>query len=877
MRMNKILPVVLSLAISGAVVKWADWSKTPSLKLTSSNEEKEEGPESEEQNIRGAIESIYSMRMNEQTGTLDPKWMLDAVEQANSMQTISKRLNKKIIWEGLGPDNVGGRIRAFMISSKDRNIWFAGGVSGGLFRSTTYGQSWTPVNDMQENLNVTCIAQLPISGKIYYGTGEGGFTNLSGTRNGSPAFIGNGIYESKDKAGDVFTLIPTAKDARFHECNGMAASPTQDILYVASESGLFEFNYTSGSTPVITRLVGTAVREVKVDKNGTIWASSSTGAVYKKTVSGTLSTVNQGYNSGGRTAIAISPDDENVIYTLGAGANGKLVALYRTKDGGTTWEILMTGNSVTDIFGPNAQGWYDNVVSVVPGSQSKKVVLGGVDLATWDETNGYKQIGSTFGAPWNQQYVHADKHIIEWNMDTKPATCIVGCDGGLFSSKDLGTWTNINRGFTTLQLYNVAANYLGHVVGGAQDNGTQLINYSGNSFNGKLSQTALSIYGGDGFDVEFSKFNPKVVFASTYYGRVVRSSNQGQSMGTFWDERQAGTVQSDFNTTFCLWEKDAKESRLYLSKDQEVWAAINPTNFSDQVNWILVAKGLGGSRIIEMDYTPEGNHLFIAKAGSLWRVDGLNDADYSLTANPKATDVPSAITQKQLTVTGASGRVVTSVNVNMSNANHVVITLGGYGNTRFVMESMDALSDNPTWKDITGNLPSMPVYDAVIDTDDENRIVIGTDLGIWVTENGGTTWVEANEGMARVPVFEIRGYEWKPWMGMEMYIGTHGRGYFKSSTLLSSTKKVKRNEFALSAYPNPANEKATVSFQSSISGSAKVSVVSLDGRMVHNEHVNVTSGKNELVIQTEKYTSGYYFIKVVLPNGNSQSVKLLVK
>lgn len=876
MRMNKILPVVLSLAISGAVVTWADLVKTPSLKMLASNE-KEEGPESEEQDIRGAIESIYSMRMNEQTGTLDPQWMMDAVQKADAMQSVSKRLNKNIIWEGLGPDNVGGRIRAFLISKKDKNVWFAGGVSGGLFRSTTYGQSWAPVNDMQENLNVTCIAQLPVSGKVFYGTGEGGFTNLSGTRNGSPAFIGNGVYESKDQAGDDFSLIATAKDARFHQCNSMAASPTEDILYVASESGLFEFNYTSGSTPVITRLVGTAVREVKVDKKGTIWASSSNGAVYKKPVGAALATVNAGYNSGGRTAIGISPDDDNVVYTLGAGGNGKMVALYRTKDGGSTWEILVTGNTVTDIFGPNSQGWYDNAVSVVPGSNSKKAILGGVDLATWDEVNGYRQIASTFGAPWNQQYVHADKHLIEWNTDTKPATCIVGCDGGLFASKDLSVWTSINRGFTTLQLYNVAANYLGHVVGGAQDNGTQLINYSGNSVNGKLSQTALSIYGGDGFDVEFSKFNPKVVFASTYYGRVVRSSNQGQSMGTFWDDRQEGTVQSDFNTTFSLWEKNDKESRLYLSKDQEVWAAINPTNFSEQVNWILIAKGLGGSRIIEMDYTPDGNHLFVAKAGSLWRIDGLNDADYSLAANPKATDVPAAITQKQLTVTGASGRVVTSVNVNMNNANHVVITLGGYGNTRFVMESNDALSATPTWTDITGNLPSMPVYDAVIDPDDENRIVIGTDLGIWVTENGGTTWTEANQGMARVPVFEIRGYEWKPWMGMEMYIGTHGRGYFKSSTLLSSTKKVARNSFAVSAYPNPATDKATVSFQAVAAGNANITVIGLDGRTVYNKQINVTAGSNEAVINTENYTSGYYFVKVTLSNGSSQSVKLMVK
>jgi hypothetical protein len=131
--------------------------------------------------------------------------------------------------------------------------------------------------------------------------------------------------------------------------------------------------------------------------------------------------------------------------------------------------------------------------------------------------------------------------------------------------------------------------------------------------------------------------------------------------------------------------------------------------------------------------------------------------------------------------------------------------------------------------------------------------------------------------MARVPVFEIRGYEWKPWMGMEMYIGTHGRGYFKSSTLLSSTKKINRAQLVLNAYPNPATDKATLTFQAPKSGSASVSVIGLDGREVFNKQVAVNTGKNELIINTENYISGYYFVKVTLSNGTSQSVKLMVK
>ena len=140
----------------------------------------------EETSIEGAIRSMYSMRLNEATGTIEPEWFEEAVSQADAMR-LNRRANKPLKWEGMGPDNVGGRLRAFLIHKDSSNVWFAGSVSGGLFRSFTKGQSWTPVNDRQENLGVTCIAQNPVTGTIFYGTGEGGFVNLSGTRNGSPA------------------------------------------------------------------------------------------------------------------------------------------------------------------------------------------------------------------------------------------------------------------------------------------------------------------------------------------------------------------------------------------------------------------------------------------------------------------------------------------------------------------------------------------------------------------------------------------------------------------------------------------------------------------------------------------------------------------
>ena len=873
MIIKRFIPAAFGLLLTGSVYFGAQqWEKESQLTELNSSE-----TDSKEQGIHGALEYYSSLRMNEATQTLNPEWMQAAVAQADAMSSVTKRLNKKIEWTNMGPDNVGGRIRAFHRNTKKPNIWFAGGVSGGLFRSTSYGNSWAPINDQQENLNVTCIAQTP-DGKIYYGTGEGGFTNLAGTRNGSPAFLGGGVFASSNEEGTQFDVVLQAKDSRFQQCNSMVADPNANRIFVGTEVGLYEIDF-SGATPVVTRLAGGAIKEIKIDYNSTIWASTSSGAVYKKEANGSLATKNIGFNSGGRTAIAISPDDANYIYTLGSGSGanyGKLVALYRTTDGGENWEVLMEGNTVNDVFGPNSQGWYDNVISVVPGNKDE-VIFAGVTMARWDAVNGFREFGSTFGADWNTSYVHADKHLIDWDTTTSPATCVIGSDGGLYRSTNLSTWTPINRGFTTLQLYNVAANELGYVVGGSQDNGTQLINFKGNSVNGQESKTAFSIYGGDGFDAEFSKIDPNIVFMSTYYGTVARSNNCGQSSSTFFDDRQPGTVRTDFNTTFNLWEASETESRLYLAKNSEVWMAKNPTDFANPVEWYLIAKGLGSGRILEMDYTPDGNHLFIAKSGALYRVDGLNDAEFTLDANPVASVIADGITTVQMSNSGFSGRVVTSVNVNPTNPNHVILTLGGYGNTSYVLESTNALDANPTFSNITGNLPSMPVYDAVIDVDDANRIIIGTDLGIWATENGGTTWEEANEGMARVPVFEIRAYEWRPWEGMVMYIGTHGRGYYRSTSLKTSTTKIIKNSLKAKLTPNPVVSSTQINFESKVSGDAIYAIYNMNGKLISQKKFSANRGNNKILVNAANLKSGIYFIKVDLAGQYSSTLKMIKK
>jgi Secretion system C-terminal sorting domain len=863
MKLNKLILISSGVVLTAGMAILAETEVAGSRWSNPFAKAQKESGETEE--IQGALESIYSLRLNERTGTIEPEWFDAAVAQVNNR--VSSRGNT-LKWTNMGPDNVGGRIRAFLIHNhKDSgHVMFAGSVSGGLFRSRTNGQSWVPVVDPTSNLSITCIAQTP-DGTIYYGTGEGGFTNLGGTRNGSPAFPGNGVYKSTSTAGNAYTNL--ANTISWSVCNAMVAHPTENWLWVSNGNGIFR---TADGGANWTRISTGVFRDMVVDKDGFIWCTNSSGRVFKGNADGTAITVFNGITTGGRTSIAVSPQDPQYVYLLGSD-DRFLTGVWRTTNGGANWDLLVSKTEVTEIFG-TGQGYYDNCIAVDPLNKNR-VYLGGVDMAMWDTDNGFRQIASTFDAPWNASYVHADKHLITFNTRTNPPTMIVGSDGGLAFSTNRSVWTQMNRNFFSYQAYNVAANYLGHVAGGSQDNGTQLINFTGNAFNGEPSKNALEIYGGDGFDVEFSKFKPSTIFMSTYYGRIARTANNGQSNSTFWDKRLDGTSQTDFNTTFSLWEKDATTSRLFLAKDADVWCAVNPTDFSNPVEWFLIASGTGNTRIIEMDHTPDGNHVFVAKPGALWRIDSLNKATFSSTMYPGARDIPAGITKRNIMPAAASGRTVTSVNVDMANAAHVVITLGGYGNNTYVYETDNALDDVPTWKNITGDLPSIPVYDAVIDPDNANRIIIGTDFGIYMTVNGGSNWTEENTGMARVPVFEIRGYEFNPWEGMVMYIGTHGRGFFRCDNFLTNTKKVTKSQMGIQAYPNPARDQFNLSFTAAQAGKASIQVYNLRGEVVRTLNVQATTGNNVVEISTSDLNSGYYFAKVV-QGTSTASVKFAV-
>jgi len=178
-----------------------------------------------------------------------------------------------------------------------------------------------------------------------------------------------------------------------------------------------------------------------------------------------------------------------------------------------------------------------------------------------------------------------------------------------------------------------------------------------------------------------------------------------------------------------------------------------------------------------------------------------------------------------------SGRFITDLSCD-STGNNLVVTLANYGNTAYIFKATTAVDSlNPVFTDITSNLPKMPVYTSLCLYGGSSKLMIGTEMGIWGSDNGGTSWTELNMMNSdpttwhpRNAVYEIieknllannYGYG-DGYQGSIIYTGTHGRGIFRSTSLAqyfpTAASLIGKHTGIVTVYPNPAQNEVHMSY-----------------------------------------------------------------
>jgi hypothetical protein len=334
-----------------------------------------------------------------------------------------------------------------------------------------------------------------------------------------------------------------------------------------------------------------------------------------------------------------------------------------------------------------------------------------------------------------------------------------------------------------------------------------------------------------------------------------------------------------FNTPFRLWETKTNDSisELIMAARGAAWIAKDIYHDMSKVPMWYRLTNFNSSATC-MDISEDGNTALIGLInGVVLKIDGIRTTAIYDSANALVGNI-------SVTQVFSSSRVINGVSFSKTNKDKAVICLGNYGNADYVYLSTNFTSANPVFNPVQGNLPKFPVYDAQINMDDSTMILVGTEKGVNISHNflsGSPVYTAENAGMANIPVFMIRQYKnpspWYKFEGPRFFIGTHGRGFFTTTTFARVGVNGKNGkEFgALTIYPNPARSESTISFNAMAPGKAGIDIYDLQGKVVLHEVISTTSGRNNYGFYVDGLANGNY-ISVVTHDGTRETAKLVV-
>lgn len=326
-------------------------------------------------------------------------------------------------------------------------------------------------------------------------------------------------------------------------------------------------------------------------------------------------------------------------------------------------------------------------------------------------------------------------------------------------------------------------------------------------------------------------------------------------------------------------------------------------NVTSAPEWVHIGTLNDGETAKTMAVSEDGDMLLVGTTnGRLYRFSNLNAARDSATADVEDfyiagnIDRPNTSVIQKSTIANFPGRALTGIAIHPDNPDRVVFTLGNYGNQTYVYYSANATSASPNFVAKQGDLPRAPVYSASFNYQDPagTQVLLGTEYGVYVTDDisaGLPTYVAENTGMARVAVFDIKQqktirYDLKdPWFDVEgtFYIGTHGRGFFRSGTAEQPISIEENNigdvtapKEGLNIFPNPATTEVKVNLNLTNRSDIQISIRDLSGKLVKSIKLDrVAVDVNEVPLDVSRLKAGTYIVSLQI-NNTIKSGKLLI-
>ncbi|HEY0671258.1 MAG TPA: hypothetical protein VGD27_03275 [Longimicrobiales bacterium] len=645
------------------------------------------------------------------------------------------------LWESVGPTNIGGRVTSIVCDPKRPERLWIGAAGGGVWYSPDAGNTWTPQWHDQDVLTIGSLALDPIDPNIIYcGTGE---ANLS-----ADAYAGVGVYQSVDGGRTWHLLAEAGADVprrigaiavdpfdRQHICLGGVGFGEVGIgadlggLYVSRDGGVSwqrETFVTTGNYwchallfhPTKRGVAYAAITE-RGTRNG-IYRTINDGASWVQLSKGLPDTARTG-----RASLALCASRPNVLYAYirdeWSGSADRVLGVYRSNDNGNTWRDVSGRH-----FEREGQTSYNNTIVVHP-QDPNHVLCGGVDLhKTVDGGKTWRRVTRWNSERGRKNYAHADHHGLL--MPTAaPGRVYDVNDGGLDVSEDGGdNWANRSRGLAITMYYDLdVAHTDGRVFGGgAQDNGTLI------TTNGR-SDDHYELLGGDGGWIVWDPSDASRVYASYYNLNIFRfEGDDWKDVSPTDDEDEKSEVWMAYITI------DPKQPRTLFTASRRVWRTLNRGD-----SWRAVSPVLDGSAITAIEVAlADSRRIYVGtENGSVFRSD---DGGNSWTPNLASATLP--------------GYSITRLRTQPNNANVVYATIANFGHSH-VFRSRDGARN---WEDVDrGQLPNVPHNSITIPRAEPETLYVCNDAGVFVTYDGGASWLSLTRNLPRVMVIDLVHHE----------------------------------------------------------------------------------------------------------------------
>ncbi len=738
-----------------------------------------------------------------------PYFKADADAYINAINHVKEmkadKLNKQFLndvpWEFAGPVNIGGRIVDIEFNPQDPSIVYAASSTGGVFKSTDMGETWFPVFDDQSVLPIGDIAIDPVNSNIIYvGTGEanGGHNNLTG----------GGLFKSTD-AGSTWQFLgmektvsigriiidPTNTNILYMAAVGSYFAPNPERgIYKSTDAGenwsysLFVSDSTGGIDIVMdptnpSFLMAAMWERVRRPNSSHLYGPS--GGIYRTTDAGTtwnLLGASTGLPSSssqniGRIGLAISQSNPSTILALyndGAIYSG----LYKTTNYGDSWTNADPDYEISD--GVSNFSWYFGQVRIHPTNPNIFYVM---DVGFMRSTNG--------GANWDVSYqTHVDHHALAFNPND-PNYLLNGNDGGINISSNAGqSWSGpVELPNTQFYEINIDYNNPQKLYGGTQDNNTIRTN------TGNLDDWDR-ILGGDGMYVSVDFTNPNIIYAESQNGNLQKSTNGGLS---FFQARNGINSNEPTNWSTPVIMSPHNSRVLYYGTDR-IYRTTNGA-----ANWNVISgdltNAIPGTRlgtVTTIAVAPSDSNIIYAGTDDshIWVTTDYGNNWIDVSSDPVLPD-----------------RWVTRVTVDPNDASIVYATFSGLkwvDPQPHVFKSTDM---GTSWTNISSNLPDAPVNAFAVDYNNPDWLYLGSDVGAFVSFNGGVNWKILGTGLPVVSVYDMKIHPVDNYLA----IGTHGRSIYKLNLnqLVVSVKdenNIVSNFKLFQNYPNPFNPSTKIKY-----------------------------------------------------------------